>query len=62
MSNMEEVHRIKSRSVLSTEASVPMELEFSTFLVLDAFTNLEILHTCIVGIFMEASSIGMTNY
>ena len=26
------------------------------------FTNLEILHTCIVGIFMEASSIGMTNY
>ena len=59
---MEEVHRIKSRSVLSTEASVPMELEFSTFLVLDAFTNLEILHTCIVGIFMEASSIGMTNY
>jgi len=59
---MEEVHRIKSKSVLSTETSVPMELEFSTFLVLDAFTNLEILHTCIVGIFMEASSIGMTNY
>ena len=47
---------------MSTKASVPMELGCSTFLVLDAFTNLEIFHTCIVRIFIAASSIGMTNY